>query len=264
MSKIEWTESSWNPLTGCIKVSKGCKFCYAEVMAKRLHAMGNVRYKNGFKLTLHPDKVDEPRTWKKPRVVFVNSMSDLFHKDVPLEFIQSVFKTMNETPQHTYQVLTKRSERLAEISHLLTWTDNIWMGVSVEDEEVIERIDGLSSCGAKTKFLSLEPLLGPLPNMDLTKIDWVITGGESGHKTRPIKESWVIDIRYQCKNNGIAFFFKQWGKKKYNPNQNDPTAIKRLADGSVNPDYAKGGCMLGDKMYSEMPKNLKQKKIKKS
>lgn len=216
-SKIEWTEKTWNPVTGCDKVSKGCKFCYAEVLAKRLKAMKNPRYLNGFKLTLHEDKVDEPRRWRKGRVVFVNSMSDLFHKDVPLEFIQSVFKTMNETPQHIYQVLTKRSERLAEISDKLNWTDNIWMGVSIEDTEVLIRMDDLKKCGAKTKFISAEPLLGALNNMELSGIDWVIVGGESGFKARPMEKEWVVDIKNQCDEQGVAFFLKQWGgvnKKK--------------------------------------------------
>lgn len=219
-SKIEWTESTWNPVTGCDKVSKGCKFCYAEVMAKRLKAMNNPRYQNGFKLTLREDKIDEPRKWNKGRVVFVNSMSDLFHKDVPLEFIQRVFRTMNETPQHTYQVLTKRSERLAELSGKLEWTDNIWMGVSIEDDAVLHRMDGLKSCGAKTKFISAEPLLGPLHKMDLNGIHWVIVGGESGFKARPIEKEWVIDIKDQCLSAMVPFFFKQWGGKNKKKNGN--------------------------------------------
>jgi len=235
-SKIEWTESTWNPVTGCTKVSKGCKFCYAEVMAKRLKAMGNPRYKNGFKLTLHPDKVDEPRRWKKGKVIFVNSMSDLFHEDVPLEFIQSVFKTMNETPQHIYQVLTKRGKRLVELSDKLDWSDNIWMGVSIEDENVINRLDELKLCGAKTKFISAEPLLGRLKNMNLKGIDWVIVGGESGFKSRPIEEEWVIDIQEQCREQKVAFFFKQWG--------------------GVN--KKKNGRMLNGQTYDEMPNGYKE------
>ena len=212
-SKIEWTQSTWNPVTGCDKVSKGCKFCYAETMAKRLKAMKNPRYPNGFKLTLHEDLIDRPRKWRKGKVIFVNSMSDLFHEDIPLDFIQRVFKTMNETPQHTYQVLTKRSERLAELSDKLEWTDNIWMGVSIEDEEVLSRMDGLKACGAKTKFISAEPLLGPLYNMNLNDIHWVIVGGESGFKARPIDKDWVIDIKNQCQEDSTPFFFKQWGGK---------------------------------------------------
>lgn len=237
MSKtsIEWTETTWNPVTGCDKVSKGCKFCYAEVMAKRLKAMGNVRYQNGFGLTLHWDKITEPLKWKKPKIVFVNSMSDLFHKDVSLEFIQKVFKTMNETPQHTYQVLTKRSERLEEISEDLTWSDNIWMGVSIEDKEVVHRMDGLKNCGASTKFISAEPLLEKLENLDLSGIDWLIAGGESGFKSRPIEKSWVIDLKEQCETQNVAFFFKQWGGK----------------------NKKKAGNLLDGKKYQAFPNNLK-------
>ncbi|MCG7500596.1 phage Gp37/Gp68 family protein [Tenacibaculum sp. Mcav3-52] len=237
-SKIEWTEKTWNPVTGCDKVSKGCKFCYAEVMAKRLKAMKNPRYLNGFKLTLHEDKIDEPRRWRKGRVVFVNSMSDLFHKDVPLEFIQKVFKTMNETPQHIYQILTKRSERLAEISHKLNWTDNIWMGVSVEDAEVLNRMDDLKKCGAKTKFISAEPLLGALNNMDLSGIHWVIVGGESGFKARPMEKDWVIDIKNQCDEQNVTFFFKQWGGE----------------------NKKKAGNLLDGQKYEAFPNNLKLNK----
>ena len=211
LSHIEWTEVTWNPVTGCDKVSQGCKNCYAERMAKRLKAMGSPRYQRGFKLTLHPDLVDLPRQWKKSRIVFVNSMSDLFHKDVPLEFIQSVFKTMNETPQHTYQILTKRSERLKQLSSKLTWTANIWMGVSVEDESVTNRIDDLRGVPAVTRFLSLEPLIGPLEKLKLKDIHWVIVGGESGPKSRLMKEEWVQSIKRQCLKNDVAFFFKQWG-----------------------------------------------------
>lgn len=212
-SSIEWTDTTWNPCTGCTKISAGCKFCYAAVLAKRLKAMGQPKYQNEFELTLHPSVVDLPRQWKKPKVVFVNSMSDLFHEDVPLDFIQQVFKTMNETPHHIYQVLTKRANRLAELSPYLTWTDNIWMGVSVEDKRVDYRIDCLRETGAKIKFLSLEPLIGALPSLDLTGINWAIVGGESGKQARPIEESWVLDIRDQCKNQEVSFFFKQWGGK---------------------------------------------------
>lgn len=210
-SSIEWTEATWNPVTGCSKVSQGCKHCYAERMAKRLVAMGNPRYINGFKVTLHEDLVNLPFSWKKPRKVFVNSMSDLFHEEVPLEFIQKVFSTMNNTPQHTYQILTKRSNRLRELSPFLNWTPNIWMGVSVENSDVEYRIDDLRETGALIKFLSCEPLLGPLQGMNLDNIDWVIVGGESGPKARPIKEDWVWDIKLQCERNNVAFFFKQWG-----------------------------------------------------
>ncbi len=216
-SSIEWTEMTWNPTTGCNKVSSGCKYCYAEVMTRRLHAMGIEKYKDGFKVRVHEDALDVPYTWKKPKVVFVNSMSDLFHPEVPLEFIQKVFDVMNNTPQHTYQVLTKRSERLKELHHLLNWTNNIWMGVSVENEKVKSRIDDLRDTNAKIKFLSCEPLIGSLENMNLKNIDWVIVGGESGRKSRPIQEWWVWDIKEQCRDQEVAFFFKQWGginKKK--------------------------------------------------
>lgn len=212
-SSIEWTELTWNPTTGCSKVSQGCKFCYAEVMSRRLKAMGLDKYSDGFEVRTHEEALTIPYTWKGSKIVFVNSMSDLFHEDIPLTFINKVFKVMNDNPQHIFQVLTKRSARLAEMSSFLNWTDNIWMGTSVEDLKVIERIDELRQCGASTKFLSLEPLLGPLPGMDLSDMDWVIVGGESGHKARPMKKEWVVEIRDQCKESDVAFFFKQWGGK---------------------------------------------------
>lgn len=216
-SSIEWTELTWNPTTGCSKLSAGCKFCYAEVMSKRLHAMGIEKYRNNFKITMHEDTLMDPFKWKGKRLVFVNSMSDLFHTGVSLDFIKRVFSVMNETPQHTYQVLTKRGDRLAEIAHELIWTENIWMGVSVEDDRVLDRIDGLRGTPAHIKFLSCEPLLGPLPKLNLKGINWVIVGGESGRKPRPMEETWVLDIRQQCKRKKVDFFFKQWGgvnKKK--------------------------------------------------
>jgi len=249
-SSIEWTEMTWNPTTGCTKISAGCKFCYAEVMSKRLFAMGSKKYKDKFKLRIHPNELDAPNHWKKPRIVFVNSMSDMFHKDVPLEFIQKVFKVMNENPQHTFQVLTKRADLVAKYDKQLSWTKNIWMGVSVEDERVIDRIDYLRSTGAKIKFLSLEPLIGPLLSLDLKKIDWVIVGGESGHKARPIKKEWVIDIKKQCAKAHVPFFFKQWGKKNFNPDKRDPTISAK------HPQHAKGGCELDGKVYRKMPKKL--------
>lgn len=208
---IEWTEMTWNPVTGCIKVSQGCKNCYAEKMAKRLVAMKSPRYVNGFQPTLHPDLIDAPRKWKKPRLVFVNSMSDLFQEDVPLDFIRTVFQTMAECPQHTFQVLTKRSERLLELAEHLPWTDNIWMGVSVEDKRVIHRVTDLAKTPAKVKFLSCEPLIGPLHDLPLQNIDWVIVGGESGKGARPMREEWAQSIRVQCEEADVAFFFKQWG-----------------------------------------------------
>ncbi len=216
-SKIEWTELTWNPTTGCNKVSQGCKFCYAERMAKRLKAMGQQKYKNGFRLTLHKDALKIPYTWKSPKIVFVNSMSDLFHKDISLEFIQRVFKVMNDNPQHVFQVLTKRADILLEYHKELKWTHNIWMGVSVEDEESLWRVRDLKKTRAKTKFLSCEPLLGSLKKLRLSKIDWVIVGGESGPKARPMDPKWVYEIHDKCDEAGVKFFFKQWGgtnKKK--------------------------------------------------
>lgn len=210
-TSIEWTEKTWNPTTGCSKLSAGCKFCYAEVMTRRLKGMGQEKYKNGFKLTIHPESLNIPFTWHKPSTVFVNSMSDLFHKDVPLDFIKQVFQVMNDTPQHTYQVLTKRPELVAKYDAELNWTPNIWMGTSVEDGRVVGRIDFLRKTGAHIKFLSLEPLLGPLPDLNLKKIDWAIVGGESGYRPRPIQPEWVEDIQRQCASKKVAFFFKQWG-----------------------------------------------------
>lgn len=212
-SSIEWTEMTWNPTTGCSKISQGCKFCYAEIMSRRLQAMGIEKYKDNFQVRTHDEALSTPYTWKKSKIVFVNSMSDLFHEDVPLEFIQRVFAVMRNNPQHVFQVLTKRAERLLELDSYLKWSHNIWMGVSVEEEKVDNRIDFLRKTSAKVKFLSLEPLIGPLPNLNLSKIDWVIVGGESGHKPRPMNPSWVIDIQEQCEKNDVAFFFKQWGGK---------------------------------------------------
>jgi protein gp37 len=210
-SSIEWTEMTWNPVTGCTKISPGCKHCYAERMSKRLHAMGQKNYANGFKLTLHPRMLDLPLRWRTPRTVFVNSMSDLFHKDVPAEFIQQVFDVMRRAHWHTFQVLTKRSDRLLELDPQIDWPANVWMGVSVENEKYEFRIDHLRKTRARTKFLSLEPLLGPLPKLKLKKINWVITGGESGPGARPMERGWVEDIRDQCVRQGVSFFFKQWG-----------------------------------------------------
>ncbi len=200
---------TWNPTTGCNKISAGCKYCYAEVMTRRLQAMGIEKYKNGFAVAEHEDALHTPYSWKKSKVVFVNSTSDLFHPEVPFAFIAKVFEVMNNTPQHTYQVLTKRADRLYELHHQLNWTKNIWMGTSVENEKVIDRIDFLRETNAVVKFLSCEPLIGPLSNMNLTNINWVIVGGESGRKVRPIEENWVWDIYRQCKEANVAFFFKQ-------------------------------------------------------
>lgn len=216
-SSIEWTEATWNPVTGCTMISPGCAHCYAARMAKRLHAMGQPNYRNGFQVTLHPHAIELPLSWRKPRTIFVNSMSDLFHPDVPLDFIQQIFGVMRQASWHTFQVLTKRAERLLSIDPELDWPTNVWMGVSVENEKYKSRIDHLRKTGAKVKFLSLEPLLGPLPRLNLKKIDWVIVGGESGPGSRPMDAAWVTDIRNQCAAKNVSFFFKQWGgfnKKK--------------------------------------------------
>ncbi|HJN74613.1 MAG TPA: phage Gp37/Gp68 family protein [Myxococcota bacterium] len=225
-STIEWTEVTWNPVTGCTKVSPGCKFCYAEVMARRLLAMRMKRYRNGFDVTLQPDIVELPLRWRKPRVVFVNSMSDLFHVDVPEEYILRVFQTMERASWHTFQVLTKRSERLAELAPRLPWPDNVWMGVSVEDRKRVSRIGDLAKVPAAVRFLSIEPMLEALPELPLEGIHWVIVGGESGRRPRPMEASWVRDTQIQCEAAGVPFFFKQWGgtnKKK----------AGRLLDGRV-------------------------------
>lgn len=217
-SSIEWTEMTWNPTTGCTKISAGCKHCYAEIMSKRLQSMGVEKYKDNFEVRIHPSSLRIPYTWKHSKVVFVNSMSDLFHKDISIEFIKEVFAVMNDNPQHVFQVLTKRAERLLELDKELKWTHNIWMGVSVENQKVKNRIDFLRKTKAKVKFLSLEPLIGPLPKMNLSKIDWVIVGGESGHNPRTMDAAWVLDIQEQCKNKDVAFFFKQWGGKNKKAN----------------------------------------------
>lgn len=210
-SPIEWTDATWNPVTGCTKISPGCKHCYAERMSKRLEAMGNKNYRNGFEVTLQPHMLDLPLRWKGSKRIFVNSMSDLFHKDVPLSYIQDVFSVMERASWHQYQVLTKRSDRLLELSAKLPWPRQIWMGISVENEDYVERIDHLRKTGAFVKFLSVEPLLGPIRKLNLRGIDWVIVGGESGPRSRPMEAEWVTDIRNQCQKAGTAFFFKQWG-----------------------------------------------------
>ncbi len=219
-SAIEWTEATWNPTTGCDRVSPGCDHCYALTLSKRLKAMGSPKYQNdgdpktsgpGFKLTLHPDSLDVPRRWGAPRLVFVNSMSDLFHDDVPLEYIMQVFKVIRETPQHTYQVLTKRAQRLSREANKLDWPPNLWMGVSVESRRYTFRIDHLRKVPAAVRFVSAEPLLGPLSAVDLEGVQWLIAGGESGANARPMKTEWVIELRDACASAGVAFFFKQWG-----------------------------------------------------
>jgi protein gp37 len=212
-SSIEWTEATWNPVTGCTKISPGCKHCYAERMAERLQAMGQPNYKNGFDLTLQPQMLELPLRWRTPQTIFVNSMSDLFHDDVPLAYIQRVFDVMRRAHWHRFQVLTKRASRLAELDPEIEWASNIWMGVSVESAKYVGRIDDLRRTHAHVRFLSLEPLLGPLPDLDLRGIHWAIVGGESGPKARPMDAAWAIDLRDQCLRARVPFFFKQWGGK---------------------------------------------------
>jgi len=210
-SHIEWTDATWNPVTGCTKISPGCKHCYAERLANRLQLMGQANYHNGFRVTLQPQMLELPLKWKSPKRIFVNSMSDLFHKDIPTSYIEDVFHVMARANWHQFQILTKRSERLLELSPQFAWQPHIWMGVSVENRDYVERIDDLRATGAVVKFLSLEPLLGPLPKLNLRGIDWVIVGGESGPSARPMDPEWVMDIRNQCLRADVAFFFKQWG-----------------------------------------------------
>lgn len=210
-SSIEWTEATWNPVTGCTKVSPGCKFCYAERMALRLKAMEQVRYRNGFKITLQDDLVELPLQWRQPRTIFVNSMSDLFHRDIPLEFIQRCFETMCKASQHTFQVLTKRPERVVELAGQLRWPSNVWMGTSVENADYVWRVHELQKVPAAVRFLSVEPLLGPIPRLPVSKIHWVIVGGESGPGAREMKLEWVQQIRDRCLRYEVPFFFKQWG-----------------------------------------------------
>lgn len=210
-STIEWTEATWNPVTGCSKISPGCKHCYAERMAKRLKGMGTENYRNGFEVTLQPQMLDRPLKWKKPKRIFVNSMSDLFHEKVPLKFIQQVFAVMREASWHQFQLLTKRAERLEELSSVIDWPDNVWMGVSVENMDYVSRMDHLRRTPAFIKFVSFEPLLGPLVGLNLNEIDWAIIGGESGPGARPMLRKWVEGIRKECKAADVSFFFKQWG-----------------------------------------------------
>lgn len=210
-SSIEWTDATWNPVTGCTKISQGCKFCYAERMARRLKAMGQSRYRNGFRLTLQPSALELPLCWRKPRRIFVNSMSDLFHQEVPDDYIHRVFDVMLRASWHSFQLLTKRGHRLRLLSSRLPWPENVWIGVSIESTAHLQRLHELSSVPSAVRFLSLEPLLGPLPRLPLSEIDWVIVGGESGPGARPISLAWVRDIREQCLAANVPFFFKQWG-----------------------------------------------------
>jgi protein gp37 len=236
-TSIEWTETTWNPVTGCTKMSPGCENCYAKRMARRLQAMGSPNYKNGFELTCHTHLINTPLSWKKSRLVFVNSMSDLFHEDVPDDFVEKIFRTISLAPEHCFQVLTKRSKRLREMNSFLRWPKNVWMGVSVENADYLSRMNDLKRTSAFVKFLSFEPLLGPMPELDLTDIDWVIVGGESGPKARPMRKEWVIDIRNQCEEAKVPFFFKQWG--------------------GVN--KKKNGRLLEGKTWSEMPRKRKRR-----
>lgn len=210
-SRIEWTDATWNPVTGCTKISAGCKHCYAERMSHRLKAMGVEQYRNGFKLTLQPETLELPLRWRRPRRVFVNSMSDLFHRDVPVDYIKRVFDVMQKCPQHSFQVLTKRPEIATRISSELPWPPNVWLGTSIENALVMHRVESVRKVPAAVRFLSIEPLLGPMPRIPLNGIDWVIVGGESGPQSRPIKPEWVRQIREQCLAHAIPFFFKQWG-----------------------------------------------------
>lgn len=235
-SDIEWTDATWNPTTGCNKISPGCKFCYAERFSERLQNMGLEKYANGFQLTLHPETLEDPLGWRKPRLIFVNSMSDLFHENIPPAFLQQVFDVMRRAHWHRFQILTKRAERLVEINPLLDWPPNVWMGVSVENEKYTRRIDLLHQTQAHVKFLSLEPLLGPLPDLDLSGIDWVIVGGESGFKPRPMRKEWVLVIRDQCLAANVPFFFKQWGgrNKKKNGRELDGQTWDQMPKGQLD------------------------------
>ena len=210
-SSIEWTDATWNPVTGCTKISPGCKNCYAERLALRLREMGNARYANGFSLTLHPEALELPLRWTKPKMIFVNSMSDLFHESVPEDYIQKVFAVMVKADWHKFQILTKRADRLARLAERLSWPAHIWQGVSVESKTYVRRVDLLRGVPAAIRFLSVEPLLGPIPNLPLNGIHWVIVGGESGPGHRPVRVEWIRDIRKQCVTADVPFFFKQWG-----------------------------------------------------
>ncbi|MDD4932876.1 MAG: phage Gp37/Gp68 family protein [Methylacidiphilaceae bacterium] len=234
-STIEWTDSTWNPVTGCNKISPWCRHCYAETFAARWQGISGHPYEHGFDLRLWPDRLELPLTWKKPRAIFVNSMSDLFHEKVPLDFIQRVFRTMEQASWHTFQILTKRSERLADLAPDLRWPPNVWMGVSIESAQYLWRVDHLRKVPAAVRFLSLEPLLGRLGALDLASIHWVIVGGESGSGARPIDAEWVREIRKQCRTSGASFFFKQWGgvQKKRNGRVLDGRTWDEIPKGQV-------------------------------
>lgn len=238
-TNISWTQATWNPVTGCNKISLGCQNCYANALALRLKSIGAKHYENGFEVTIHPDSLALPLKWKKPHLIFANSMSDLFHEKVPFNFLLKIFEVMNKTPIHKYQILTKRPERLLLLNNKLPWSNNILMGVTTESKDYLYRIDMLRKCKAKTKFLSLEPLLSDMPNLDLSGINWVILGGESGPHARPMKKEWVLSVQKQCKEQNVAFFFKQWGGN--------------------TPD--KGGNILNGKLYEDYPVILKEQNL---
>lgn len=247
ISCIEWTGITWNPTTGCTKISSGCKNCYAERWALMQQKRGIQQYSDGFKLSLAPNRLADPFKWKNPQIVFVNSMSDLFHEDVPDRYILEVFKVMNECSRHKFQVLTKRINRVVKMASELTWTHNIWFGVSVENMTTISRIENLKLIPAAIRFVSFEPLLEKIIDIDYNGIDWVIVGGESGSQARIIDNEWVAIIKNSCKINNIPFFFKQWGKRSFNPDYNDPTLDKK------HKYHSKGGCMIDSKIYREIP-----------
>jgi protein gp37 len=246
ISPIEWTDATWNPVTGCTKISKGCENCYAYTFAERFRGVPGHAFEPGFDLTLRPERLELPLEWEKPRRIFVNSMSDLFHEKVPEDFIQQVFSTMNRAKQHTFQILTKRAKRLMDLGPSLEWGANIWQGVSVETKDYTWRIDALRKVPAKVRFLSLEPLLGPLPGLNLTGMHWVIAGGESGRGARTMEASWATDIRDQCRKVGVPFFFKQYGTLKSNPDHLDPTAKE-------NGGVTKGGRTLKGHVWGQFP-----------
>jgi len=239
-TKIEWTDKTWNPITGCTKKSEGCAHCYAEVMARRLKAMGQLKYQNEFKLTLHPEDLDEPKKWQKPHNIFVCSMGDLFHEEVPFDFVDKVMAIVRETPQHRYQILTKRAERMEDYFNLHEIPANVWLGVTVEVQRTLYRIDHLRHLPASVRFLSCEPLLEDLGEMNLDGIDWIIVGGESGFQARPMRESWVLNIKHQAEQANIAFFFKQWGTWSRDGVKRNKHVNGKLLEGKVIQQMPKG------------------------
>ena len=246
-SNIEWTQITWNPSTGCNKISEGCKYCYAESWAKMQQKRGILQYVNGFEFQIAPNRLNDPLKWKTSKLVFVNSMSDLFHENMPNDYLLKLFEVMNATPQHTYQILTKRIENAIRISKLFNWSDNIWLGVTVENTAHKNRIDLLRQIPAKLKFVSFEPLLENIIPLNLVDINWVIVGGESGANARPIRKKWAVAIKSECEKTNTPFFFKQWGKTEFNPDRNDPTIKKD------NPNYSRGGCLIDKRIFREFP-----------